>query len=401
MGARSREYDGAQTVESSLAHGRGSAARPGGTGSRSVARMRSGRRSTLVEVGAGVLMALLALVAAACGSASVSADGSTTTPVSVTTPATTPVDPGWSAPTAAALGITFEASCPMPWAPVYVEKWVYQHGTTSTGTKPHPSADPVNGLDATQDPRVDLAARWYSGPRQATDDSGFITLGSGDNATIIGGKDRVVYRPSGWTWIGDLDGDGKPETVVGSTTGAPTGAAGPVPQAIVVVPGTVGPGAHDPFTAGIQLPADAGQGASVFGVGDLDGDGADDVAMPRGDQLVIVSGRDLMTPGPGGRLDQVPTPIAVVPRGELGWLALAPNTYPVLGHPDGQSLVLLTDPTVSLKIEGNPLLLPSGTTLSAYLSAGHRIVVLKVDSGRSGTIEKQMWDLDAPCGAGK
>ena len=202
----------------------------------------------------------------------------------------------------------------------------------------------------------------------------------------------MVFWPGGRTWIGDLNGDGHDETAVATTTGPDD----PGNEPIVVVPGTVGSGGHDPLAVGIRLPVDSGQGGSAIGVGDVNGDGADDVAMTSGIQLVVVSGRDLMAPGPGARLDHVPAPIAVVPAGALGWLSLAAGASPVIGHLDGDSLELLTTPDITLKLDDA---VPAGATpsVSAYLSGGHRIVVLSSDTGRSGSTEQQMWDLDAPC----
>lgn len=285
----------------------------------------------------------------------------------------------------------------MPWAPVYVEQTAYPaQSLTSTGTKPAASGPRPNRLNSTQDPQVSLLARAYSGFDQGASQGNDVVIGKGDQAITIGGKNLNVYLPGGKTWIGDLNGDGHDDIAVASTTGDASSGQ----QPMVLISGTVGPGAHDPFAVGVRLPASADQG-KAFGVGDINGDGADDVAMASGSQTVIVSGRDVMAPGPGGRIDQIPAPIAVVPANDGGWFTLAPKTYPVLARVNGASLDFVTTPTVSLRIDGDPAALLSSPEISGYLSHGHRIIVAKYDSGRSGMTQTEMWNLDAPCSSTK
>jgi hypothetical protein len=339
-----------------------------------------------------ILTMVVAAFASGCGSQTSPTVADTTPPDSLAT-----VAARWTAPTTDALGIDLPSACPMPWAPVYVEQSRYSGPTVSSGTMPPPTGPPHEGLDAIHDPAIDLNARAHTGPDQATGQSGIVVLGTGDSQIAIGGANRIVGWPGGRTWIGDLDGDGHDEMAVISTgEGQYAGT-----QHVIVVPGTIGPGLHDPFSVGVVLPTDAQQGQWIMGVGDVDGDGADDVLMSNGDRLVVVSGRDLMAPGPGGHIDVAPTPIAVPPPDIAGWLSLAPATRPVVARIMNSTLELVTDPTVSLRIadtiNGAPLDLIGNPIVSAYLSSGHRIVVLSTDAGRSGINQRQMWDLDAPC----
>ena len=175
---------------------------------------------------------------------------------------------------------------------------------------------------------------------------------------------------------------------------------------VVIVPGTVAPGLQDPFAVGITLPIDGAQGQSAFGVGDVDGDGADDVLVPDptgSSSGAVVSGRDLMAAGPGGSLTELPAPIAtadsawLAPTAVDGLLILAPGSVPVAGVLTAEGLYLSTRPTTTLRIDEE---LPTGGSrpvITAYRSGGHRIVTLRADGGRSGVTVTQMWDLDGVC----
>jgi hypothetical protein len=212
----------------------------------------------------------------------------------------------------------------------------------------------------------------------------------------------VVGWPGGRTWIGDLDGDGVDEVLVISTRPGGDGGDG---MPAVIVPGTVAPGLQDPFEVGITLPIDGAKGQGALGIGDIDGDGADDVMMPNPSDpstVVVVSGRTLMAPGAGGSLPEVPESIATADPAQAlasanGLLTLAPGTDPVAGRMTAEGLELLTEPVTRLRTDDQLDGAAGSPVLTAYRSGGHRIVVLRTDAGRSGVTLTQMWDLDGAC----
>lgn len=343
-------------------------------------------------------MAALALVG--CTS-SASTDAA---PEPADTTATTVGGPSpWVAPTPADLAIE---ECTAARPPVFAERDVYQQGTTTNGLRPPPDDTAVTSFDPPADPALSLFARAH-GRRDPADDSGAIVVQhAGGEPTVLGGKGMVVGFPGGRSWIGDLDGDGVDEVMVISTRPGGSTLAGEGGMPVVIVPGTVAPGLQDPFAVGITLPIDGAQGQGAHGVGDIDGDGADDVAVPVADGTtsVVVSGRDLMAAGAGGSITEVPTPISA---GDPAWspgagttdglLSLAPGARPVAGVLTAEALYLSTQPATVLRIDESVAAGGSLPVLSAYRSGGHRIVTLRSDAGRSGVTLTQMWDLDGVC----
>jgi hypothetical protein len=322
-----------------------------------------------------------------------------------TTATTVPGPSPWVAPTPADLGIE---ECTAARPPVFVERDTYQQGTTTNGLRPPPDATADTSDEPPTDPSLSLVARSYS-RRDPADSSGAIVVQhtSGD-PTVLGGKGMVVGFPGGRSWIGDLDGDGVDEVLVISTRPGGSTLASDGGMPVVIVPGTVAAGLQDPFAVGITLPIDGAQGQGAYGVGDIDGDGADDVTVPVADGTtpVVVSGRDLMAAGAGGSITELPRPISA---GDPAWspgagttdglLSLAPGARPVAGVLTAEALYLSTQPATVLRIDEPVAAGGSPPVLTAYRSGGHRIVTLRSNAGRSGVTVTQMWDLDGVCPA--
>ena len=337
-----------------------------------------GRGRGAVAGSSALLVVAVMAAAIGCGSdepdAKPSADRApatsapSTTPAATATPATTATPPRWPAVARRDLDVV-GAACPAPQDPVHVQRSRYPDPTATTeGTAPPPTGALFDGSSIPTDPALDvLVRRWSSEP---------------DTGGVGGG-----YGPY---WIGDLDGDGADETALLRTE--PSATTGGSRTPVVVVPA-----GGDAPTDGIALPVDASQGERALGVGDLDGDGADDLLV-LAREGVVVSGRDVVSGGPGSALTQLPPPLAVLDVRPVGILQLVAETGPVLVHLDGDRLVLGTDPELALRLAPDTIGTGSGTAqVGAYRSGGHRIVVLGTDDGRSGGRQVQMWDLDAPC----
>lgn len=148
-------------------------------------------------------------------------------------------------------------------------------------------------------------------------------------------------------------------------------------------------------------------------MGDQDGDGNDDVAFPEVAQFpdgapelnpaatVVYSGPDLLAPGPGGRLDERPVPLARYQGSSVAVAVLDPAGPPTVitgvRTPDGiDQLTLHGDPQVHLRAEG---LLEEYTggpgTITVTQRGTTRFVVLRSDTRGGSSLA--IWNLDDPC----
>lgn len=288
------------------------------------------------------------------------------------------------------------APCPAPYAPIFAEAWQYGPGADGREVPPP------------EGPSIDHLARSFEPPDTDGDGrpdtvehlSQVLVIGRGDGQLVLRAPEGgSVGVPSGRITIGDLDGDGRDDIFVFTATG-------PVVDeridTVYVVLGSTPAGEHDTDVVGIEMPVPLG--GYFVGVGDQDGDGADDVATGPGPDTLIISGRQLVAPGPGGSLSALPEPLRTVPGMVMGALQLTPGAAPILAltHADEGTVVevtLLTDPPLALRTDRVPFgpgRLPEAH-VSGFLSDGDRIVTLGYGPNRSGSAARWMWNLDDLC----
>lgn len=287
-----------------------------------------------------------------------------------------------------ALELTALGSCPEPWAPLYSEISSYPHGTTVSGSRP------------AVEERLDLPARLGVAPD--TDGDGVpdqigrgasgeeFIAGRADGELVLARPGGEVGAPFGQPWIGDLDGDGRDELLLYSTDERRDD-----PLRLVIVPGSLATGRHDPLEVAVLLPLDIG--AAVVSIGDVDGDGGDDVAVSGG---AVLSGVELLAVAGTGARGSLPDEIGTVSGrfSEPLWLAEGRPVFADVSA-DRSEVVLLTEPPLRLGFAGVEPPRPSGSevVVGAYRSGGHRIVTVEQLANRSGVSGTWGWDLDAPC----
>ena len=130
-----------------------------------------------------------------------------------------------------------------------------------------------------------------------------ITVHRGSGDLVFTAPDGVIARPQ--QFARDFDGDGRSEIEV--STADALGQLG----STYLVAGSTADGIYDPADAGVLTP-----GRIPFGMetGDVDGDGAQDLV--NGDlRTTVISGRDLMAPGPGGTFEG---PVLELPSDLIG-----------------------------------------------------------------------------------
>ena len=179
--------------------------------------------------------------------------------------------------------------------------------------------------------------------------------------------------------------------------------SGAADHPLYVVPGTVPAGRHDPSAVGARLPAFAGMPAAPLG--DVDGDGNQDLLLPRSsDELMVVSGTIIMDALGGAVRDDV-APLVVLPADVRSALLLGEDrTVPVRvraaeGAPTVTELVLMTEPAVVLRTDRLALSAEAAATgaVTAFGNDDGLHVQLAMPGTRSGTQLVFVWNLDDPC----
>ena len=346
------------------------------------------------------LLAACAVVAlAACGTDPEVVTSAPSQQPDASTTTTTAPDLTVGPPPPEAVGLTVPDACD-PWGPFHAIANSYGSGST------------VVGAPLPDDGSIDVLGRRFDAPDTDGDgvpdvvdgETGLVHVRRGDGTVTITRRGGTVGTPGGQTWTGDLDGDGRDELLVYST-----GRTEIHELELLLIPGTVAPGVHDPGDVGILLPWQPG--SPVWSVGDHDGDGADEVAVAiDGDRYgAVVPGAQVLAPGPGGVLDQGSLrSLREVPQETVGVLELTPGVAPVFvtatdtgGDPATRvELQVLTEPPLRLRI-GAVESIGSGWgangRASGYRSGTDRVVVYRFEGGRSGYGGEGHWNLDAPC----
>lgn len=368
------------------------------------------RRCSVVHAGLAAL--LVGAVAAGCGSEDVgpAADSapmaSTSTPAATRTPGptsrspeTTVAEPGFTPLPLAAVGLSIPSDCPTPWLPVYAQDEV-----SYPSSQPPTEVPPVDGS-----PIPDLESLGFQPPDsdgdgapdevlEAVDGGTAYALRRSDGDLVLAVEGGSVGAPGGAAWVGDLDGDGRDELLLFVAEGDG------VDRPLYVVPGSTPAGRHDPRSIGVELPVAVG--GPVSGLGDLDGDGAGDLLLRRGDddRLTVLSGAVVMDAA-GGAVPADARPLASLPGDVRTALLLGDGrAVPVRlidadGDPGATDLVLVTDPPVVLRTAREQLDVSTAfaARITAFENVDGRHVQLATPDTRSGTRLVLAWNLDDPC----
>jgi hypothetical protein len=236
-----------------------------------------------------------------------------------------------------------------------------------------------------------------------------MTLLNGGDSYFNG--DRKVGYARG---EGDLDGDGRDELFVLEFVPGPSTRSGPTAKELraFVVPGTVAPGVHQVDTVGIELPQNSDSLGWPKPMGDRNGNGTIDVEEStrpnQTDALDIVEGRDVMRPGPGGRLDSFPAAFEHIDLGGPGRLAAVISTdrrhttLVRVSTEDHTRHVSVGALQLVAPVEGDPD--PNDTPdVHAYRDNGRNVLLLwdrsakTTAEGTFGLPWMSGWDLDHPC----
>jgi hypothetical protein len=340
-------------------------------------------------------LAALAVVAVGCGDEQPAGQGPSSTVESTTssTAAEPEEPPPFPAPSLESVGLELTADCPLPWLPVYAQF-----------VQSYPVAEPLTEVRPEEGTPIDPVTRRLQPPDSdgdgapdqildGVDEGRSLGLRRSDGDLVLSAEGASIGSFGGSPWVGDLDGDGRDELLVFLADREE------FEDQTYVVPGTVPAGRHDPRAVAVRLPTE--EGGPVVPIGDVDGDGADDLVISDPSQeLVVVSGPVVMA-AVGGTLDADTRPIASLPSDVRGVVLLGDDRpVPVVpaAADDGSGateLTLLTEPPIVLRTARVPAVVEAQIT--AFRTDGQRYVKLATTMDRSGMTTEFIWNLDDPC----
>lgn len=356
------------------------------------------------RVGCAALgVVLLGSMSAACGSDAddPSAGGADATSVTTTTSQPVPMtadEPEFTPVPLADIGLSIPSDCPTPWLPVYAQdEQTYPVSVPPTESRPS-GGTPIPDLESLRLQTPDSDGDGAPDEQlDGVEDGRAYALRRGDGDLVLAVDGGVVGVAGGASWVGDLDGDGRDEILVWVAEGDG------VEYPLFVVPGSTPAGRHDPRLVGAQLPASSGM--PVAGTGDLDGDGAGDLLLPRADtELMVVSGTIIMDALGGAVFDDV-VALVTLPRDVRSTLLLGEGrAVPIRlasvdGDPDATDLVYLTEPPIVLRTDREALAPDAAGAgrITGFENDDGRHVQLAMPGTRSGTQLVFVWNLDDPC----
>ncbi len=248
----------------------------------------------------------------------------------------------------------------------------------------------------------DLGAPINYGPAPDTDGDGtpdtIVDAGNGGtytSMTITRGDGVITITPGSHTYVyldryglppGDLDGDGRDELLIGVDQQGQQ----------YVLPGTTAPGTHAIDDVGIFTDTTLD---GTVPVGDQNADGNGDVAGAGASEVQVLSGAEIMAPGPGGTLGPL-TALVTYPGSNVTAAVLSPGAVPtiVTGHviSDGVTLTVRSAPPVDLVAHDVHTAYTGGVgTIGVYQHDGATFVSQSA-SDRSGS-SVAVWNLTDPC----
>lgn len=191
----------------------------------------------------------------------------------------------------------------------------------------------------------------------------------------------------------DHDGDGRSEIIVSAAT------QNGYPGSTYVVPGSTPDGSYDPADVGVHLvdnwlPTDENR------VGDLDGDGADELVFTGEFETWVFPGAEMMAAGPG---DDHPVSPEIRSAALVDPVQIAPGQYALVIVDSADEVILRVDGTelrFTTVNSGLPL------TEGDFASMGANIVdgpdaaawlIVWVTGGDGHLTARWAWDLDSLC----
>ena len=192
----------------------------------------------------------------------------------------------------------------------------------------------------------------------------------------------------------DLDGDGRSEIEISipDTNGNVA--------FTYLIAGSTPAGSYDPTGAGVLVP---GQVPYEFRAGDVDGDGADDfVVSAPGFGSWILSGRELMAPGPGGSFEGSTTPL---PGQRIGVVRITPELDAIVLVGVANEITLWVDgTTIRFTTENSGIPLPLESPERRYAGLvdgpdGQVWLVAGINGDRATIVARWAWDLRTTCPA--